>query len=104
MRQVSAEEREGKRNRRVGEFIQALTEGRGAAGIVDGVVTGVSVRLPTAADPGVLVVVRAEGAPGKRVGFVGGLDVTQAVLTWMAKDAGPGLKWREDVPWGDREG
>lgn len=99
MRKVDAEARTNTRNRRVGEFLQALTEGRGAEGVAGGVVTRVTIRLPTTEQPGTLIVVKASGVDGDFVSFVGGLDVCQAVLVWAAQDGGPGSKWREDRPW-----
>lgn len=99
MRKVDAEERVNKTNRRVGELLQGLTEGRGASGVVDGRVTRVTIRLPTEDQPEALLVVKASGAEGEFVAFVGGLDVSQALLVWAAKDLKGGLKWRVDVPW-----
>lgn len=99
MRRADAEARVDRANRRVGEFIQSLTEGRGAKGVPEGTVTRLTVRLPAVEEPEALLVVRAVGADGAVVAFVGGLDVTQAVLIWAARDAGFGLKWREDLPW-----
>ena len=100
MRQVDAEAREEQRNRRVGEFVQALTQGRGATGVPGGRVTRITMRLPTEASPETLLVVKAIGDDGDVVAFVGGLDVVQALLTWRARDRKDGLKWREDKPWG----
>lgn len=102
MRKLDAEERVNRRNRRTGEFIQALTEGRGAQGLQEGKVTGISVRLPTDESPEAFLVVKATGQDGDKVGFVGGLDLVQAILVWAAKDARGGLKWRKDVPYDQR--
>lgn len=104
MRDSQAEAQLGKANRRVGEFIKALTEGRGATGVDEGVVTRITIRLPTRDEPEVLLVVKASGTQGDFVGFVGGLDVAQALLVWSAKDQTKGLKWRVDVPWAERSG
>lgn len=104
MRKVDAEARLDAQNRRVGEFIQALTRGRGASGIIGGEVARITIRLPTVDAPEVLLVVKAEGDEGRRIAFVGGLDIVQAILVWAAKDARGGLKWREDVPWEQRSG
>jgi hypothetical protein len=102
MRQTDAEQRLDARNRRVGEFLQVVTEGRGAKGVPEGVVTAVNIRLPTRDEPEALLIVKAEGPTGKWIAFVGGLDVVQAVLMWATKDRRTGLKWREDVPWDAR--
>lgn len=102
MRQISVEEALEKKYARVGEFLQALTQGRGAEGILEGFVTGISIRLPSTDEPECLLVVKGAGVGGKYVAFVGGLDVVQAVLIWRAKAGAKGLKWREDVPWEQR--
>lgn len=102
MRKVDAEARVNTRNRRVGEFLQALTEQRGASGVAGGVVTKVTIRLPTEDAPEALLVIKVRSGEEDFVGFVGGLDICQAILVWAAKDQGPGLRWREDVPWGER--
>lgn len=102
MRQVDAEARLDARNRRVGEFLQVLTEGHGAKGVPEGVIVRVTIRLPTPEEPEALLVVKAQGEGADQVAFVGGLDVCQAFLVWAAKDRGTGLKWREDVPWEQR--
>lgn len=104
MRRTEAEERVNRANRRVGEFLQALTSGRGASGVPEGAVTRVTIRMPTLEQPEALLVVKASGESGDVVAFVGGLDLCQAILVWAAKDAGPGLKWREDIPWAERSG
>jgi len=102
MRNINAEDRVNRMNRRIGEFIQGLTEGRGAQGVPGGAVVRITARLPTEDSPEALLVVKATSEVGDHVAFVGGLDLTQAFLTWAAKDRGTGLKWREDVPWGER--
>lgn len=102
MRNADAEARENTRNRRVGEFIQAVTDGQGAAGLETGRVSRITMRLPSRDDPEALVVVKASGEGGDFVAFIGGLDLVQALLTWAAKDQGKGLRWRVDIPWGQR--
>ncbi|MCK4626632.1 MAG: hypothetical protein KAV00_15040 [Phycisphaerae bacterium] len=104
MRKADAEARVNAANRRVGEFLQALTQGRGASGILEGRVTRVTVMMPSEDRPEALLVVKATGDLGDRVAFVGGLDVVQAILVWAAKDSSKGLKWREDLPWSERKG
>lgn len=84
---------------RVGEFLRSLGEGVDRPGLPGGVMTGFVVRMPTEKRPDCLIVVRATGKEGRVVAFVGGLDLTQAILTWRAKYLGPGLKYREDRPY-----
>lgn len=102
MRRVDAEKQLDARNRRIGEFLAAIGQGLGAKGILEGVVTRVTVRFPTESQPEALLVVKVTGSQGDFVGFVGGLDVVQAILVWRAKETAEGLKWREDVPWQQR--
>lgn len=99
MRDVSGEARLEKKHRRCGEFLAALTEGRGAEGVPDGTLTRITIRLPSEDDPETLWVVKATGSTGDKVAFIGGLDLCQALLTWAAKSGGKGLRWRDDIPW-----
>lgn len=101
-RNADAEARLNAVNRRVGEWLTAVSEGRGCEGVEGGAVTDIRIRLASRENPEVLLIVKAEAAGGRYIGFVGGLDAVQALLTWRAKDAGKGLKWRVDVPWGER--
>ncbi len=103
-RDTSAEARLATRNRRIGEWLEAVENGRGGQGIEDGVVTRVTIRLPTREDPEALLVVKVTAPDGDHIGFVGGLGVNEALLTWRARDASRGLKWRADVPWKERQG
>lgn len=102
MRDAEREARWLKRAQGIGEFLEATGEGRGAKGVEGGRVVRLTIRYPTGDNPEVLLVVKVQGKGGDFVGFVGGLDVGTAVLTWRAKDGGKGLKWREDRPWGER--
>lgn len=88
--------------RTLGAFLTGLDEGQGLTGLTGGKLTGMTIRMGTAQEPGVLVVVRACDPTRKVVGFVGALTLAQAVLMWRAKDAAAGLKWRDDVPWKER--
>jgi len=101
-RNADAEERLNAINRRAGEWLAAVAEGRGCQGLTGAQVTDIRVRFPTRENPETLLVVKARTANEKYIGFVGGLDVVQALLTWRAKDGGKGLKWRVDIPWSER--
>lgn len=101
MRSEELEQRWMKRVQRIGEFIESLGDGRGAKGVEGGVVDRITIRYPSREDPEAFVVVKVRAPGGKVVGFVGGLDVGAALLTWRAKDGAQGLKWREDRPWGE---
>jgi hypothetical protein len=100
MRNVDLEQRWQKRVAAIGQFIESIEEGHGARGIEEGRVTRITIRFPSEEEPEALVVVKASSPNGDAVGFVGGMDVGAAILTWRAKDARGGLKWREDKPWG----
>lgn len=91
-----------KANARVGEFLAALTAGRGAEGLALGRVTGFRVRLPTVTEPSVLLIIRAESAEGRHIAFVGAFTVRDAVLAWRARSTEASIKWRVDVPWDER--
>ena len=88
-----------KRVSAIGEFMESIGKGRGVTGVPQGRVTRVTLRYPTEDRPEALVVVKVSGKDGDVVGFVGGLDVGTALLTWRAKDGAQGLKWRVDRPW-----
>lgn len=102
VRNGQAEERLAKTNRRVGELFDGLAQGLVPKGLEKGQVTSVSLRLATEQHPEALCVIKATDAKGKHIAFVGGLDIVQALLTWRARETGPGLKWRDDVPWEQR--
>lgn len=102
MRQVDAEARLAKIHRRVGELLDSVGERMPIKGLVNARITRINIRTQTETDPGVLLVIKATGEQGDHIAFVGGLDIIQALLSWRAKEAGPGLRWREDVPWTER--
>lgn len=80
--------------------MMALEHGRGLQGLVGGDLIDVRFKMPQEEDPMVLMVVRATDATGRRVAFVGAGSVCGALLAWRKLDAGAGLRWREDKPWG----
>lgn len=102
MRNAKREAQESRRQERIGEFLEALEEGVGAKGLEGGAVTEVRMLLNKRDAGDTLFVVKASGAAGQFIAFVGARNVGEAVLTWRQKDTGNGLKWREDVPWGER--
>lgn len=102
VRDAKAEAGVDRRNSRIGAWLEAIMEGRGAEGLPEGTVTGISIRMPTEADPATLLIVRATGGTGKHIAFVGAYSVNDALLAWAAKCRKAGMKWREDVPWGER--
>lgn len=99
MRRQDDEERTNKANRRAGEWLEALLDGRGVQGLAEGVLRDVRFKLPQEDDPMVLMIVRATDTTGRRVAFVGAGSVGQALLAWRKLDTGEGLRWREDKPW-----
>lgn len=102
MRNADREEAWNAANRRVGEWVETLGGGRQLPGLEGGVLDSISVRVPTEDRPEAFVVLKAHVGTDKFVAFVGALTVHQAFLTWRAKVAAGGLKWREDVPYGER--
>lgn len=90
------------RHERIGEFLEAVQEGRGAEGCEGGRVTGIRIRLPTEEDPSALVVVKVATETGSMIGFVGAYRVADAILAWRARCLAGTMKWREDVPWSER--
>lgn len=99
VRSEEREQRDAKRNRAVGEWMEALEFGRGLEGLADGRLIDIRFRMPTDESPEVLLVVRAGVADKRYVAFIGGLDITQVILAWRKRDRGRGLRWREDTPW-----
>lgn len=102
MRNASAEERIGKRNRRVGELFDRIDQGWLCKGLENGAITEIRIRAATEEQPEVLLILKATSEQGKHVAFTGGLTTVQALLTWRAKEQTTGLKWREDTPWQER--
>lgn len=102
MRKAEAEQRLDARNRRVGEHLDRIDQGGPVTGLDDGVLTRMSIRLPTVDEPETFLVVKASSSTGDYVAFVGGLSIVQVMLMWRAKEQAAGLSWREDVPWAER--
>ena len=101
MRSIEGEGAVQKRWARVGEWLDALLAGHGRNPLEGVQLTEIRIRMPTEEDPMVLLIVKAAGATGKSIAFVGAGTPVQALLAWRKRDAGPGLKWREDKPWGE---
>ncbi len=99
LRDQELEEREARRDRRVGEFLSSLAQGAGTGGLEGGVLVSWRVRMPTEEDPGALLVVRADVASGPFVAFVGGYRAADVVLAWRKRSLAGRMKWREDEPW-----
>jgi len=99
VRQAENEERLNKADRRTGEWLRAIGQGRGRAGLEGAELVDIRFKLPREEDPMVLMVVRARVGVEKYVAFVGAGSVGQALLAWRKLDEGKGLKWRVDVPW-----
>ena len=93
-----------RRYRKVGEFIEGLAGVLAAKGVQGGALTGITVRMPTEEEPSALLVIRATGAKGKRVAFVGAYTLGDAFLAWRAQALAGSIKWREDIPWSQRSG
>ena len=104
MRDKEAEAREGRLNRRVGEWLAAVSTGRGAAGLEGGRVRQITMRLPTEEDPSTLLVVKAQNEVGSYVSFVGAYNLADALLAWRARCKNDRMRWRENRPWEDRSG
>lgn len=102
MRKIKSEADAERRAARVGAFLEALGDGLGVTGLEGGGLTSIQIRLPTEADPSVLLVLKATSGEGKRIAFVGALRISGAILAWRAKDAEGSLRWREDLPWSER--
>lgn len=102
MRDTKEEAVQERRAARLGEFIEVLGQGHGTEGLEDGTLKDIRVRFATEEEPSTLLIVRATSREGDHIAFVGAYSAADALLAWRAKDAGPGLKWREDVPWGER--
>ena len=102
MRAVDREAEWLKAMQRVGEFLSLCDNAGGIKGPGDATLTGFTARLPTEEKPETLLVLKASGGEGRFVSFVGGLTLTQALLTWRAKVMGGKVRWREDVPYGER--
>lgn len=79
--------------------IEGLGNGWGCKSLHAGTVTSIRILLAGADRTDVLVIVKACVGDQQYVGFVGGPDVTTALLIWRRKEQGVGLAYREDRPW-----
>jgi len=102
MRDAQSEEAAGRRCRRVGEWLERLGTGVAPVGLPEGRYDGFRVRLPSEEDPSTLLVVRASEKGAKWIAFVGAYTVADAFLAWRAREQAGSMRWREDVPWGER--
>lgn len=103
MRKQELERAWEKRVQAIGEFVEALDNGRGCGGLEEGLITSVQAHLERPDEAGVLLVIKARTGQGKFISFVGGRTLAEAVLTWRQKDMARRMKWREDTPWSSRE-
>lgn len=99
MRNGDDEAREAKRSQRIGQVVEALGSAWLCGSLERGVLKDVRLRLPTEADPGVLLVLRATSAAGSHVAFVGGPDAGSVLLAWAERARKERVRWREDKPW-----
>ncbi len=104
MRDVDAEAKRAREDRRVGEWLRALGEGAGLEGLDDGALTEIRIRMPRGDDPSALLIVKATDSTGDWVAFVGGVGPSSLMRKWRADNGGPGLRWKVDVPWSQRNG
>lgn len=102
MRNAEKEAAWARRHQRAGEYLESLEEGQGPRGLGDGVVVEVRILTNAREQGDTLIVVKAREGERRFVAFVGARNIVEAVLAWRQKEAGSGLKWREDVPWGDQ--
>ena len=104
MRNASNEERAARRNRRIGELVEALgPESRpGWMGATE--VTSIKIRFPTEAAPTTLLVIQANVEGNRKIGFVGAFSLGDALLALGARMREGSMRWREDVPWEQRQG
>lgn len=101
MRKQAIEAAWQKRLVRVGEFLEAIEEGRGTEGLEDARVLEVRI-LTNQRDAGdTLLVIKAREGDQQYVAFVGARNVGEAILTWRQRAGKKGLKWRPDKPWGE---
>jgi len=101
VRQVTNEQKWVKRLEKVGALFEALGAGRGCKSLPEGTITEVRLLMPSERRADVLVVVKASTPAGKFVGFAGGPDPVTAILIYRKKEAGSGLKFREERPYGE---
>lgn len=99
VRDAEEEAVEGRRSRRIGEFIEALGSGAGVARVAGWSLKELRIRFPTEEEPSTLLIVKAQSPAGGRIAFVGAYSAADAVLAWRKRCTTGGLKWREDLPW-----
>lgn len=99
MRSVDREREWAKRLARVGEWVEALEEGRGAEGLEGAHMQELRIKLNTREEGDTLIIAKATDGVKDYVAFVGALTATEALLTWRKRSMTTGLRWREDQPW-----
>ena len=104
MRNVDKERDWAKRLQRIGEWVEHLEKGLHPGGLEDGRVKEVRALLNTRDMGDTLLVIKAHDEAGDWVAFVGGRNLAEALLTWRQREGAKGLKWKEDRPWGERQG
>ncbi|MCK4627303.1 MAG: hypothetical protein KAV00_18465 [Phycisphaerae bacterium] len=104
MRSAELEQAWTARMVRVAQAAEMPDQGAGCKALPGGVVTSIRIMCDGESRGDVLLVVKARMGGQAYVGFVGGLDVMTALLTWRKKELGAGLKFREEKPWGGRTG
>ena len=102
VRDAEREAREARKHRRVGEWLDRLEDAYEPQGLEGGAYTEVRIRLPVGDGGDTLLILKATGPAGKYIAFVGALDPLGAMLAWRSREGGPGMKWRVEVPWGER--
>jgi hypothetical protein len=103
MRDAEREADEARRSRRIGEFIESLEGSKGSASIEGDRLVGFQMRMPTEEEPSALLIVRVASEKGRRIAFVGAFSAADAMLAWRARVKAGKMKWREDVPWAERQ-
>ena len=79
--------------------MEVLVLGAGTQGLDGGELVDIKLRMPTAANPEVLLVLRAMAEGTRYVAFVGAGDPAMAVLKWRKRCRNGGLGWRPDRFW-----
>lgn len=102
MRDIEAEDAAARRHRRIGEFMDSLARGQGKGRLEGGDLISFRIRFSTEDEPSTLLIVRCVAAEGPRIAFVGAYQVGDALLAWRARSVSKTMRWREDVPWGER--
>lgn len=102
MRDAEREQGAERRARKIGDWIGAIEGGLPTAGLEGGKLTGLQVRFPTEEEPSTLLIIKASSEAGKHIAFVGAYNLGDALLAWLARAKGDRVRWREDVPWGQR--